>query len=106
MIFTVNTHAHRSDLDSKSILSGESSVRELVSVYNPGVTKNLITTQGNLFPDAFSMVLYKKIQKDNIHTVYTVICKIFNSVKVSRQQIANGQYYSKDYHSINCHLTD
>lgn len=30
-----------SDLDSECILSGESSVRELVSLYNPGVTKDL-----------------------------------------------------------------
>lgn len=35
------THAHRSDLDSECILSGESSVRELLSVYDPGVTENL-----------------------------------------------------------------
>lgn len=41
MIFTVYTHAHRSDLDSECVMSGESSVRELVSVYNPGVTENL-----------------------------------------------------------------
>lgn len=43
MIFTAYTHAHRSDLDSKSILSGESSVGELLSVYDPGVAKNLMS---------------------------------------------------------------
>lgn len=45
---------HGSDLDNVCILSGENSVRELVSVYNPGVTENLRgITEKEIFSNVF-----------------------------------------------------
>lgn len=63
MIFTVYTHVHRSDLDSECVLSGESSVRELVSVYNPGVTKNLKGITAKMTQKLLQTLTYKQHSK-------------------------------------------
>lgn len=77
MLFTVYTYAHKSDLDSRCILSGESSVRELVPVYNPGVTKNLKGITAKM------TVMYKQ---------YTNIQYILNIILTSSQTLGEHVY--------------